>query len=97
LELLIASEQKNILDLGIWFEKLSLLQSKAEPRKAFRDQIDQIPRKKILFYTIRRLKPIGKSMPMELIRGYSSFQEPTNLVITIAINLSLVKERAGQL
>ncbi len=91
LELLIASEQK-YLDLG-FVEKLSLLQTKLKQRKSIRDQVDQIQGKNAFLYysQVNRLAIDA----MELIRSYNSFQDQ-QAGITIAINLSWLKERAGQ-
>jgi hypothetical protein len=91
LELLIASEQK-YLDLG-FVEKLSLLQTKLKQRKSIRDQVDRIQgQNAFLYYSqVNRLAIDA----MELIRSYNSFQDQ-QAGITIAINLSWLKERAGQ-
>jgi methyl-accepting chemotaxis protein len=91
LESLIASEQ-DYLDLG-FVEKLSLLKAKLKDRKRIRQQVDQIQSDNAFLYysQVNRLAIDA----MGLIRSYNSFQDQ-QAGITIAINLSWLKERAGQ-
>jgi hypothetical protein len=91
LESLIASDQ-DYLDLG-FVKKLSLLQAKLKERKRIRQQVDQIQGENAFLYysQVNRLAIDA----MGLIRSYNSFQDQ-QAGITIAINLSWLKERAGQ-
>ena len=88
LESLIASEQ-DYLDLG-FVEKLSLLKAKLKDRKGIRQQVDQIQSDNAFLYysQVNRLAIDA----MRLIRSYNSFQDQ-QAGITIAINLSWLKER----
>lgn len=91
LESLISSEQQ-YLDLG-FVTKLSLLQSKLNERGIIRKQVDQIKSDNAFTYysEVNRLAIDA----MDLIRSYNSAQEQQS-GITIAVNLSWLKERAGQ-
>lgn len=91
LELLIASDDR-YFDLG-FVEKLSLLQSKLNERGGIRRQVDDIKGENAFSYysQVNRLAIDA----MDLIRSYNSFQNQ-QAGITIAINLSWLKERAGQ-
>lgn len=91
LESLIASDQRYI-DLG-FVEKLSLLQKTLQVRNSIRLQVNQIQgQNAFLYYSqVNRLAIDA----MELIRSYNSYQNQ-QAGITIAINLSWLKERAGQ-
>lgn len=88
---LVSSEQQ-YLDLG-FVNKLGLLQSKLNERDIIRKQVDQIKGENAFTYysEVNRLAIDA----MDLIRSYNSVQEQQS-GITIAVNLSWLKERAGQ-
>lgn len=91
LDTLLSSHQE-YLDLG-FVNKLSLLQSKLNERDIIRKQVDKLKGGNAFTYYshVNRLAIDA----MDLIRSYNRFQEQ-QLGITIAINLSWLKERAGQ-
>ena len=91
LETLLSSKQE-YLDLG-FVTKLSLLQSKLNEREIIRKQVDQIKGANAFAY-YSQVNALAIDA-MDLIRSYNSFQDQQS-GITIAINLSWLKERAGQ-